>query len=86
MIVTIGFDEEKPYDKTDGTNLPMFSRTGRGTTNQYMVFQQKEQGDRLENVSELSQEDNEGADTDIINKQDQPTENAYKKNIKNTID
>ena len=38
MIVTIGFTEDAPYNKSDGSKLPMFSRTGRGTNNMYMVF------------------------------------------------
>ena len=38
MIVTIGFDENEPYDKQDGSKLPMFSRNGRSTNSQYMAF------------------------------------------------
>lgn len=29
------------YDKSEGTNLPMFSRTGKFTISMYMVFNQK---------------------------------------------
>jgi hypothetical protein len=39
MIVTVGEDES--FDKSDGSKLPMFSRTGRGTKNMYLAFQER---------------------------------------------
>lgn len=34
MILTI----QDNYDKQQGTNLPMFSRSGKSTINQYLAF------------------------------------------------
>ena len=34
MIITF----EDSYDKQSGTKLPMFSRSGKSTINQYLVF------------------------------------------------
>jgi hypothetical protein len=34
MILTI----QDNYDKSDGTKLPMFSRSGKSTVNQYLAF------------------------------------------------
>ena len=60
MIVTVG--ENPDYDQQDGTRLPMFSRTGRGTNNMYMVFQKHPEGiekdNKLDQISECSSEDN----------------------------
>jgi hypothetical protein len=36
MILTIQDD----YDKHDGSKLPMFSRSGKSTINQYLAFNQ----------------------------------------------
>ena len=36
MILTLG----EGYDSHDGTALPMFSRSGKSTTSQYLAFQQ----------------------------------------------
>lgn len=36
MILTI----QDNYNKHQGTNLPMFSRSGKSTINQYLVFNQ----------------------------------------------
>jgi len=37
MILTVRDD----YDKFEGTDMPMFSRSGRFTKNQYLCFNQK---------------------------------------------
>ena len=63
MIVTVGDDSD--FSKTDGTKLPMFSRTGRGTKNMYLVFQQTEERpklteSKLDAISEDSSDDGFG--------------------------
>ena len=36
MILTV----KENYDKYDGTDLPMYSRSGKSTTSQYLQFEQ----------------------------------------------
>lgn len=36
MILTV----QDNYDKSDGSQLPMFSRSGKSTINQYLAFNQ----------------------------------------------
>jgi hypothetical protein len=62
-MITVGEDEGAR--NTDGTKLPMFSRTGRGTKNMYLVFQTSDDRpklteSKLETVSEDSSDDGLG--------------------------
>ena len=56
MILTIVDN----YDKQQGTNLPMFSRSGKSTINQYLAFNS---GNKKRSV-DLIREENDAADLD----------------------
>lgn len=54
MILTVRDD----YNKFEGTDMPMFSRSGRFTSNQYLCFNQKGK-DRKEEIVQDKVEDEE---------------------------
>lgn len=55
MILSVRDD----FDKFQGTDLPMFSRSGRFTSNQYLCFNQKGKGQKEEPLPENVEEDDE---------------------------
>ena len=57
MILTIVDN----YDKQQGTNLPMFSRSGKSTINQYLAFNS---GTKKRSVDLIREEAAENADLD----------------------
>lgn len=57
MILTIVDN----YDKQQGTNLPMFSRSGKSTINQYLAFNS---GNKKRSVDLIREEAAENADLD----------------------
>jgi|LakMenEpi03Aug12_release.lakeMendotaPanAssembly.Ray.scaffolds.fasta_scaffold3561676_1 hypothetical protein len=57
MILTVRDD----YNKFEGTDLPMFSRSGRFTSNQYLCFNQKGKGQKEEVLEEKVEDDDEDA-------------------------
>ncbi len=54
---------DEAYDKNQGTNLPMFSRTGKFTISMYMVFNQKK---RSVEQSPTNQEDIDDEDIGLL--------------------
>lgn len=57
MILTIVDN----YDKQQGTNLPMFSRSGKSTINQYLAFNS---GNKKRSVVHVNREEADNADFD----------------------
>lgn len=61
MILTI----QENYDKKDGSSLPMFSRSGKSTINQYLAFNQSGKK-RSVDISVAKQQDDFDVDQDDI--------------------
>lgn len=63
MILTIKDD----YNKFEGTDLPMFSRTGKSTVSQYLQFSQGRKDHLFERVKAVEEEiDIEQDDVDVM--------------------
>ena len=63
MILTIKDD----YNKFEGTDLPMFSRTGKSTVSQYLQFSQGRKDHLFERVKTVEEEiDIEQDDVDVM--------------------
>lgn len=59
MIITT----KEGYNKHQGTDLPMFSRSGKSTVNQYLAFQSKAKHNNDDDKS--SKKDDSDVDDDI---------------------
>ena len=75
MIITGDMSKEDVKD----SNLPMFSRTGRGTNNMYKVFQ-RQQKSQLKNP-EVSEDDKSDSSS-----QSEQQEKRHKKDPRHTLD
>lgn len=61
MILTIKED----YNKFEGTDLPMFSRTGKSTVSQYLQFSQGRKDNSFERVKIVEEEAGTEQDEDV---------------------
>ncbi len=61
MILTIKED----YNKFEGTDLPMFSRTGKSTVSQYLQFSQGRKDHSFERVKIVEEEAGTEQDEDV---------------------
>ena len=55
MILTVEslYKEQDEAERQEGMNLPMFSRSGKSTASQYIVFQNKKENDAESKVAKI---------------------------------
>ena len=73
MIITVRDD----YNKFEGTDLPMFSRSGKSTINQYLAFNHKGKAQKEAAQFDNFVEDEDAGDDIGMMMGDKPKDIAY---------